>query len=86
MRTLAVMCAAAIHMMPLAGCVSKNKFEEGFTWDIADTAKLTGLTITDGVVIKAPVGYKVTMTVGDAAKVNQAGTCKGKIVHTVTND
>jgi hypothetical protein len=64
----------------------KNKFEAGSTWEIADTAKLTGLTIAAGVAINAPVGYKVTMTVGDAAKVNRAGTCKGKIVHTVTND
>jgi len=56
----------------------------GSTWTITGTSYLTGITITEGSAIKAPEGYKVTMTVDGAAKAIKAGAYKGNIVLTVT--
>ena len=53
-------------------------------WVVDKTSYLTGLTIAKGAAVKAPEGYKVTMTVDGVKKTIGAGVYKGKIVLKVT--
>ncbi len=56
----------------------------GSTWIVTGTSYLTAMTISDGSAVKAPAGYKVTMTVDGAAKEIKAGSYKGSIVVAIT--
>ena len=55
------------------------------TWIVDETSYLTGLTIAGGSSIKAPDGYKVTMTVDGMKKPIAAGAYEGRIVLKVTS-
>jgi hypothetical protein len=85
-RTLAVTGAIAILMSSLAGCGAKKNLGAGSTWEIAETTKLTGLTIAEGAAIKAPKGYCVTMTVNGIETGIAAGDYTGDIVLTLTDN
>jgi len=83
-------------MMFNAGCGKSKIIEGGSTWELAETTKLKSLTIEEGAAIKAPEGFRVTMTV-DGVETGQVletwegvdykfapGTYQGDIVLTVT--
>jgi hypothetical protein len=53
------------------------------TWTVTGTSYLTSLTISEGSVVKAPEGSKVTMTVDGVPTAINAGSYKGSIVITV---
>jgi hypothetical protein len=55
----------------------------GSLWNVTGESTLTALTVADGASIKAPRGYKLTMTVNGAAKAIKPGTYNGKITITV---
>ncbi len=81
-RTLVVMGVVAMLFISLAGCSAKKDLEAGASWEIRETTKLTGLTIAEGAVIKAPEGYSVTMTVDGIETGIVPGTYKGDIILT----
>ena len=50
------------------------------TWIVDETSYLTGLTIAEGAVIKAPEGYTVILTVDGVKKPISAGAYEGRIL------
>lgn len=49
-------------------------------WTVTGVSYLTALTVAEGATIKAPEGYKVTMTVDGIETIIKSGVYKGKIV------
>lgn len=93
-KTLAAIGFATMLMMPfasndktaLAADAAVKNVAAGSTWIVDKTASLTGLTIADGAIIKAPEGYCLTMTVDAIETPIAAGAYKGNVVLTVTRD
>jgi hypothetical protein len=85
-RIFAVMSAIAMLMVSLDGCGAKKDLKAGSTWEINETARLTGLTIAEGAVIKASAGRCVTMTVNGTETGLAAFKYKGDIVLTLTDN
>lgn len=80
---------AAAMLLPVAGCDkassdSVKSVDAGATWEIAETTRLTGLTIADGAVVKASDGHLLTMTVNRVETGIQPGSYEGDIVLTPT--
>jgi hypothetical protein len=93
-KTLAAIGAAAMLMMPFtvagttafAAAASDKNLDAGSTWFIHKTTVLTGLTITKGAAVRAPEGYRVTMTVDGVETPIRPGVYRGNIVLTPTED
>ena len=62
----------------------KVSLDENSIWIVDETSYLTGLTIAEGAVMKAPDGYIVTMTIDGVKKPIAAGAYEGQIVLKVT--
>jgi hypothetical protein len=85
-ETLAVITIAIMLIVFFAGCSVKKDLASGSSWDIAQTTKLTRLTIAVGASIKAPEGYSVTLTVDGVETPIEPGAYKGDIVLTLTKE
>lgn len=81
---LKTMDVATILVVPFACSGGKKDLEAGFTWEVAETTRLAGLTIAEGAAIKSLEGYSITMMVNGAVKAIKAGVYKGNIVIAVT--
>jgi hypothetical protein len=62
-KALAVIFVATTLTLSMTGCGKSQVVQSGTTWEVAQTTKLSSLTIEDGGAIKAPEGYSVTLTV-----------------------
>lgn len=83
-RTLLSLFAATMLVMQFAGC-GKNVGPDA-TWEVAETTRLSRLTIGEGAVIRAPEGKSLTMTVDGVETPLAAGSYKGDIVLTPAAD
>ena len=83
---LVTMSVATLLVVPLASSATKKTLDAGSTWEVVETTSLKSLTIKDGAVIKAPEGYSITMTVDGVETPIEAGTYKGNIVLTPTEE
>lgn len=70
----------------VAAFAETKQLDSGTTWVIDKTLRLTDLTIRDGVVVIAPEGYSLSMTVDTVQQDILPGTYKGDIVISVTED
>jgi len=85
-KTLAVIGAVIMLMMPFAATAADKNLDAGSKWVVDKTVGLTGLTIGKGAVITAPEGYDVSMTVDGVETPVAAGAYKGKVVIEVTKN
>lgn len=88
-NTSAIIGIALMFIMSFSSCNktlsgAEKSLDAGTTWEIGESATLTGLTIAEGAVIKAPEGYCVTMTVDGIETGIKPGVYEGKVVLTVT--
>ena len=63
----------------------KVSLDQKSTWTIDKTSYLTGLTLAEGAVLKAPKGYSLVMTVDGIKTTITAGTYAGTIVLSVVS-
>jgi hypothetical protein len=77
MKTSVAAFVAIMLVLSFAGCGKSKKVESGSTWEVTETTSLTGLTIADGAEIKAPEGYRVTMTVDGVETGQELKTWEG---------
>jgi len=85
-KTLITLVAASMLLMPLTACKSTKNLGAGYTWQVTGTTSLKRLNIAEGAAILAPEGKSVTMTVDGVETPIAAGSYKGKITLTVTDD
>ena len=85
-KTLAAIGAATMLLMPFTACKSSKNLSSGYTWNITETTGLKKLNIVEGATIVAPEGKSLTMTVDGVETPIAAGSYKGKIALTVTDD
>jgi hypothetical protein len=85
-KTLAAIGAATMLLMPFTACKSSKNLSSGFTWNITETTSLKKLNIAEGATIVAPEGKSLTMTVDGVETPIAAGSYKGKIALTITDD
>ena len=83
-KNSAAVFAVTVLILSLAGC--GKTVESGATWEVSETASLSGLTIAEDAVIKAPEGKSLTMTVDGVETQIAAGNYRGKIVLTVSDE
>lgn len=84
-------CMAALLTISFPACGSKTsadvkKIGAGDTWEIAETIRLSKLTIAEDAAVKAPEGSSVTLTVNGVETGIAPGTYEGYIALTVTED
>jgi len=78
--------AALILAISFAGCGASKDIAAGSTWEIVKTVELSKLTIAEGAVVKTSEGHSLTMTVDGVETPIKAGTYKGNVVLTVTDE
>ncbi len=83
-KTLTALAVASILATSFAGC--GKKIDAGSTWEVAQITTLKKLTIVEGAVVKAPEGKDLTMTVDGVETPIKAGSYKGQIVLTPTDE
>jgi hypothetical protein len=76
---------AAIDKTAFAWSVESKTVSAGSTWVVGKTTNLSGLTIAEGAVVKAPEGKSLTMTVDGIGTAIKPGVYKGDIFITVTD-
>jgi hypothetical protein len=84
--SLLVILAVIMPMLPLAGCGTSNNIPSGTSWEVTETTGIDNLTIAAKAAIKAPEGKSVTLTVDGVETPIAAGSYKGKIALTVTDN
>jgi len=85
-KILMALVAATMLLMTFTACKSSKNLSTGFTWQVTETTILKKLNIAEGAAIIAPEGKSLTMTVDGVETPVAAGSYKGKIVLTVTDD
>ncbi len=85
------LCAAALMLLSLSACSSApsaavKSVDAGTTWEVPQTTNLTELTIGENAKVTAPEGKSVTLTVNGVETGIAAGTYKGDVVLTVTDE
>jgi len=86
LKGLVSLLGAMMFSMPLAGCGSDKTIGAGENWEIAETARLTHLTISADATITPPDGHSVTMTVDQVERAIEPGDYQGDIRLTVAKE
>jgi len=80
-----ILCFAAVNQVAIASAAENKAVNAGATWAVDKTTRLSGLTIAEGAVIKAPEGKSLTMTVDGIGTAIKPGAYNGDILITVTD-
>jgi hypothetical protein len=75
----------AVDKATFASAAESKTVSAGSTWVVDKTTNLSGLTIAEGAVVKAPDGKTLTMTVSGIGTAIKPGGYKGDIVITVAD-
>ncbi|MBN1626791.1 MAG: hypothetical protein JW944_09730 [Deltaproteobacteria bacterium] len=80
-----MLCFVAVNQAAIASAAESKTVNAGSTWAVDKTTRLSGLTIAEGAVIKAPDGKSLTMTVDGIGTAIKPGAYNGDILITVTD-